>query len=113
LAPSEHRLLLRLLREVGKDEDRAEQTVSTLMASWAGDSPYLALAVVFLGCVVMTNLITNAAAAAFMFPIALAVVGNLHVIFMPFVIVLMLGTSYAFINPESVCRSRSWSAPWP
>jgi di/tricarboxylate transporter len=47
----------------------------------------------------MTNLITNAAAAAFMFPIALAVATTLRVNFMPFVIILMLGTSYAFINP--------------
>ena len=47
----------------------------------------------------MTNLITNAAAAAFMFPIALAVATALQVNFMPFVIILMLGTSYAFINP--------------
>ncbi|MBV9355773.1 MAG: SLC13 family permease [Chloroflexi bacterium] len=75
------------------------QAVGTLMTSLAGDSPSVALAVVFVGCIVMTNLITNAAAAAFMFPIALAVATNLGVNFMPFVIALMLGTSYAFISP--------------
>lgn len=69
------------------------------MARLAGDSPYIALAVVFLGAIVMTNLITNSAAAAFMFPIALAVATTLQVNFMPFVIILMLGTSHAFINP--------------
>jgi di/tricarboxylate transporter len=75
------------------------QVIADLMTAVAGSNPYVALAVVFLGCIVMTNLITNAAAAAFIFPIALAVAGDLGVNFMPFVIVLMLGTSYAFINP--------------
>lgn len=75
------------------------QAIGDLMARLAGDNPYVALAVVFLGVIVMTNLITNNAAAAFMFPIALAVATTLHVNFMPFVITLMLGTSYAFINP--------------
>jgi di/tricarboxylate transporter len=75
------------------------QAIGELMARLAGESPYIALAVVFLGVIVMTNLITNNAAAAFMFPIALAVATTLHVNFMPFVITLMLGTSYAFINP--------------
>jgi di/tricarboxylate transporter len=47
----------------------------------------------------MTNLITNAAAAAFMFPITVSIVSDLGVSFMPFAVVLMLGTSYAFLNP--------------
>ncbi|MBV9175351.1 MAG: SLC13 family permease, partial [Chloroflexi bacterium] len=73
--------------------------IGSTMADLAGDNPYVALGVVFVGAIVMTNLITNAAAAAFMFPIALSVATALQVNFMPFVIVLMLGTSYAFINP--------------
>jgi di/tricarboxylate transporter len=73
--------------------------IGDLMAGLAGDNAYIALAVVFLGAIVMTNLITNAAAAAFMFPIALSVATTLQVNFMPFVMILMLGTSYAFINP--------------
>ena len=75
------------------------QAIGDTMANLAGDNAYVALAVVFIGAIVMTNLITNAAAAAFTFPIALAVASTLHVNFMPFVIILMLGTSYAFINP--------------
>ena len=57
----------------------------------AGD-PLAALAVVFLGRVVMTNLITNAASAVFMFPIALSMADQLGVSFMPFAIALMTGT---------------------
>ena len=47
----------------------------------------------------MTNIITNPAAAAFMFPIAIDLATDIGVCLMPFVIVLMLGCSYAFINP--------------
>lgn len=47
----------------------------------------------------MTNVITNAAAAAFMFPVAMSMAGALDVSYRPFVVILMLGCSYAFINP--------------
>lgn len=73
--------------------------IANLLGGLAGDNPYIALAVVFVGCIVMTNLITNAAAAAFMFPISLAIAADLGVSFAPFIVILMLGTSYAFINP--------------
>jgi di/tricarboxylate transporter len=73
--------------------------IGNALSALAGDNAYVALTVVFFGAVIMTNLITNAAAASFMFPIALAIAGTLQVNFMPFVIILMLGTSYAFINP--------------
>jgi di/tricarboxylate transporter len=60
-----------------------------------------ALAVVFLGRVVMTNLITNAASAVFMFPIALSMADQLGVSFMPFAIALMTGTVGAAITPAA------------
>ena len=63
------------------------------------DSPHLALAVIFLGCSFMTNVITNNAAAAFMFPIALSTANQLDVNFMPFAITLMISASCAFITP--------------
>jgi di/tricarboxylate transporter len=54
---------------------------------------------IFIACIILTNIITNAAAAPIMFPIALALSGSLGVSFTPFAVVLMLGTSYAFISP--------------
>jgi di/tricarboxylate transporter len=54
---------------------------------------------VFFGCILFTNIITNAAAASIMFPVALLLSTTLGVSFTPFAVVLMLGTSYAFINP--------------
>ena len=47
----------------------------------------------------MTELITNNAAAALMFPLALATARNLHVNVMPFVIVVMMAASAGFATP--------------
>jgi di/tricarboxylate transporter len=73
--------------------------IATLLTSLGGDNPYLALGVIFLGCTFMTNVITNNAAAAFMFPIALSTASQLNVNFMPFAVTLMVAASSAFITP--------------
>jgi di/tricarboxylate transporter len=75
------------------------QVIADMLSILGGDNPQVALAVVFIGAIIMTNVITNAAAAAFMFPVALSMANDLGVSFMPFAMVLMLGCSYAFINP--------------
>ena len=73
--------------------------LSALITSIGGDNPYMALTVIFLGCTFMTNVITNNAAAAFMFPIALATAYQMNLNFMPFAITLMVANSCAFITP--------------
>ncbi|MFO7713943.1 SLC13 family permease [Desulfosarcina sp.] len=73
--------------------------IAGLLNAVGGNNPHLALAAVFVGCAFMTNLITNNAAAAFMFPIALSTAGQLGVSFMPFAITLMVSASCAFITP--------------
>ncbi len=78
----------------------AEQ-IATLLANLGGGDPTAALAVVFLGRIVMANLITNAASAVFMFPIALSIADQLGVNFMPFAIALMTGTIGAAITPAA------------
>lgn len=75
------------------------EVMATLFNSIGGTNPLIALIVVFLGCTLMTNVITNNAAAAFMFPIALSMASQLGVNFMPFVIIMMVGASCAFITP--------------
>ena len=75
------------------------QVIADVLSALGGGNPSVALAVVFVGCIIMTNVITNAAAAAFMFPVALSMANDLGVSFLPFAVILMLGTSYAFINP--------------
>ena len=75
--------------------------IATLLTDLGGGDPTAALAVVFLGRIVMANLITNAASAVFMFPIALSIADQLGVNFMPFAIALMTGTIGAAITPAA------------
>jgi len=75
------------------------QMIANGLAAVGGGSPMAALAAVFVGTIVMTNIITNAAAAAFMFPVALTLANNLGVNFTPFAVILMVGASCAFVNP--------------
>jgi len=75
--------------------------IATIMTRLGGGDPVMALAVVFAGRVIMANLITNAASAVFMFPIALSIADQLGVSFMPFAIALMTGTIGASITPAS------------
>ncbi len=74
-------------------------SLASALASVAGDSVPLGLTVVFLGAILMTNLVTNSAAAALMFPITAGIAASLGADWHPFVVVLMLACSYAFINP--------------
>jgi di/tricarboxylate transporter len=73
--------------------------MAQLCASLGGSSPRIALTVVFAGTIVMTNLISNAATAAFMFPVALSLSEMLGVSFKPFAMIIMIAASCAFINP--------------
>jgi di/tricarboxylate transporter len=75
------------------------QKIAELCSNIGGNNPRVSLAVVLVGTLIMTNIITNAAAAAFMFPVALSMSQRLHVSFLPFVMILMVGASCAFINP--------------
>ncbi len=66
-----------------------------------GSDPQVALAVVFAARAIMANLITNAASAVFMYPIALSMAGQLGISFMPFAIALMTGTVGSLITPSA------------
>ncbi len=73
--------------------------IADILSAMSGDQALIALVVVFVATVVLTNVVTNAAAAALMLPIALGIAADLDANWEPFVAVLMLGASYAFINP--------------
>ena len=64
-----------------------------------GGNKMMALAAVFIGTVALTNVISNVAAAALMFSVAVSLANNLGVNFLPFAITLMAAGSCAFINP--------------
>ena len=75
--------------------------IASLLTRLGGGDPTAALAVVFIGRIVMANLITNTASAVFLFPIALSIADQLGVNFMPFAIALMTGTVGAAITPAA------------
>jgi di/tricarboxylate transporter len=75
--------------------------IAALLTRLGGGDPTIALAVVFVGRIVMANLITNTASAVFLFPIALSIADQLGVSFMPFAIALMTGTVGASITPAA------------
>ena len=75
--------------------------IAALLTRLGGGDPTMALAVVFIGRIVMANLITNTASAVFLFPIALSIADQLGVNFMPFAIALMTGTVGAAITPAA------------
>jgi di/tricarboxylate transporter len=73
--------------------------IAYILGIIGGDDPYMALTVVFIGCIIMDTMITNVASAVFMFPISIAIAGNLGVNGMPFAITVMVGASCSFISP--------------
>ncbi|WP_228038123.1 SLC13 family permease [Nodosilinea sp. LEGE 06152] len=69
------------------------------MLSLGGDNPWIALAIVYGVTTVLTEVITNNAAAAVVFPIALSLAQNLGVSFIPFVVSIMIAASASFSTP--------------
>lgn len=77
----------------------AAGAIASTFIGIAGDNPWLALAVIYGITTFLTEIITNNAAAALVFPIALALSQSLGVSFMPFVISIMVAASASFSTP--------------
>jgi di/tricarboxylate transporter len=75
------------------------QAIAKVCHVLGGHSPTSGLGVVFVVTILMTNVISNVATAAFMFPVALSMSEALGVCFKPFAMVIMVAASCAFINP--------------
>ncbi|MGD8111360.1 SLC13 family permease [Vibrio sp. TRT 17S01] len=74
--------------------------ITELLYNAIGDaSPYMALVVLFLVTVVMTEVITNTAAAAIMLPIGVSLAGVYQVNSMPFIMSVAYAASACFISP--------------
>lgn len=74
------------------------------IAAWAvdmsrGGDPHLLLAIIFILASTFTELMTNNAAAALIFPIALSVAEHLGVSPMPFIVVICIAASCSFCTP--------------
>lgn len=81
------------------DKTGAAETVATGMLSLAGNHPHLALALVYAVAAVFTEVVTNNAVAALIFPVAMSTAVRLGVNPMPFVICLMIAASASFCTP--------------
>ena len=69
------------------------------MMSLAGGNPYLNLLLLYIATVIVTEIITNNAAAVLMFPLAQVLSLELGVSLLPFVMVIMFGASASFLTP--------------
>ncbi|MEM6839337.1 MAG: SLC13 family permease [Cyanobacteria bacterium P01_C01_bin.120] len=77
----------------------AASAIAATFLSVAGSNPFVALAVVYGVTSLLTEMITNNAAAALMFPVALSVSEGLGVSYMPFIIAIMIAASASFSTP--------------
>jgi di/tricarboxylate transporter len=82
------------LETTGAAKDIAEQ-----MIALARGRPWVALAIIYAITLIVTELITNNAAAALMFPFAIVTAQGLGVNYMPFVIAVMMAASAGFATP--------------
>lgn len=77
----------------------AAGAIAANLLQLAGDNPWPTLVVVYGITTLLTELITNNAAAALMFPISVSLANTLGVDVMPFVIAIMIGASASFSTP--------------
>lgn len=74
-------------------------TIANAALAAVGERPWVALAVVYLVTSLVTEILTNNAAVALVFPIALATAQRLDVNVLPFVIAIMMAGSASFATP--------------
>jgi len=77
----------------------AARGIASALTSVAGDNAWGTLAMIYIGTMLVTELVTNNAAAALMFPLSLEAAAELGVNHFPFVIVIMVAASAGFATP--------------
>jgi di/tricarboxylate transporter len=75
------------------------EAITKQMIAWAGPNEWVQLAVIYFLTMVLTELITNNAAAQLMFPLALSTVDRLHCDYHPFAVAIMVAASMGFATP--------------
>ncbi len=75
------------------------ETLAGGFIGFVGDYPHMALIATYLITWMLTETITNNAAAVLVFPIALSIAGGLGVDYMPFVMTIMFAASASFATP--------------
>lgn len=77
----------------------AADALGHLVIGVSGSNPWVTLALIYLSTMVLTELITNNAAALLMYFVAKSAADKLGVDFMPFVYAIMVAASAAFTSP--------------
>jgi di/tricarboxylate transporter len=77
----------------------AAEVIATSCISIAGKNPWGVLATVYAVTLILTELVSNNAAAALIFPISISLANQLGVNYMPFVIVVMIAASAGYATP--------------
>ncbi len=81
------------------DSSGAAEAIATGFVRLAGTNPWWVLVAIYTVTTVMTEIITNNAAAALIFPIAFSLAKQLDVSYLPFVIAIMVAASASFATP--------------
>ena len=77
----------------------AAEFIAAFMVGLAKDNPWLVLSALYLTTSILTEMVTNNAAALILFPIAMATAQKMGVSVTPFIFAIMLGASASFATP--------------
>lgn len=75
------------------------QVLAEGFLGYVQNNPHLALAGVYLSTWILTEMVTNNAAAVLIFPIAISMAGSFGVHYMPFVMTIIMAASASFSTP--------------
>jgi len=77
----------------------AAQSVAEAILNFGGTDPRLAIILLFITTVLITTVITNAAAIAIVFPLALSLANNLHIATAPVFVTIAFAATCDFMTP--------------
>lgn len=84
---------------VALEKSGAASFAAQYLLALAGNNPFAILAIVYISTAILTEMITNNAAAALMFPLAYATSTSLGLDFMPFAVAIAFAASASFSTP--------------
>jgi di/tricarboxylate transporter len=83
----------------GMEKTGAAEFIATQMVGLGGGSPRMVLSMLYLTTSILTEMVTNNAAALILWPISLAMASQMDVSWMPFAFAIMMGASASFATP--------------
>lgn len=86
---------------IGKAMEKtgAAEFIATAMVGLGGGSPLMVLSMLYLTTSILTEMVTNNAAALILWPISLAMANQMDVSWLPFAFAIMMGASASFATP--------------